>query len=142
MNKIILIGHLARDIELRYTPTGIAVGNSSIAVNTNYKDKNGEKKQEACFIEISAFGKSAEIMNQYLSKGKKVLVEGRLKFDMWEKDGTKHSKHSVLVESFEFLESKEKDDSENSYSAPTPQAPREQKPEQQALEIDDDSIPF
>lgn len=141
MNKVILIGHLTRDIELRYTPAGVAVGNSSIAVNTNYKDKNGEKKQEACFIEISAFGKSAEIMNQYLSKGKKVLVEGRLKFDMWEKDGTKHSKHSVLIESFEFLEAK--GDSENSYSAPTAQAPRERKPApQQDLEIDDDSIPF
>lgn len=107
MNKIILIGHLARDIEIRYLPTGTAVAKTNIAVNTNYKDKNGEKKQEVLFIDLDIFGRSAEIFNQYLHKGSKVLVEGRLKLDTWEKDGVKHYKHSVLVEKFEFLETRD-----------------------------------
>ena len=79
-NKIVLVGHLTRDIELRYTQGGAAIGGCGIAVTRKYT-LNGEKREETCFIDITFFGKQAEIANQYLNKGSKVLIEGRLKFD-------------------------------------------------------------
>ena len=81
-NKIVLVGNLTKDIDLRYTQGGAAIGNSAIAVTRKYT-LNGEKREETCFIDITFFGKQAEIANQYLSKGSKLLVEGRLKFDQW-----------------------------------------------------------
>ena len=81
-NKVVLVGNLTRDIELRYTTSGVAIGNSSIAV-TRKITSNGERRDETSFIDISFFGKSAEIANQYLNKGSKLLIEGRLKFDQW-----------------------------------------------------------
>lgn len=102
-NKIVLVGHLTRDIELRYTQGGAAVGSSGIAVTRKYT-LNGEKREETCFIDITFFGKQAEIANQYLSKGSKLLVEGRLKFEQWtDNNGNNHSKHSISVENMEML---------------------------------------
>ena len=102
-NKVVLVGNLTRDIELRYTTSGSAIGNSGIAVTRKF-NTNGEKREETCFIDISFFGKSAEIANQYLSKGSKLLVEGRLKFDQWtDNNGQNRSKHSIAVESMEML---------------------------------------
>ena len=104
-NKVILVGNLTRDIELKYSQGGTAIANTAIATSHKYTS-NGEKKEEVCFIDISFFGRSAEIANRYLHKGSKVLVEGRLQFQQWEKDGQKHSKHSVLVETMQMLDSK------------------------------------
>lgn len=102
-NKVVLVGNLTRDIELRYTTTGSAIGNSAIAVTRKF-NANGEKREETCFIDITFFGKQAEIANQYLSKGSKVLVEGRLKFDQWaDNNGQNRSKHTVSVENMEML---------------------------------------
>ncbi|QCD52905.1 single-stranded DNA-binding protein [Campylobacter sp. RM16192] len=102
-NKVVLVGNLTRDIELRYTTAGAAIGNSSIAVTRKFT-ANGEKREETCFIDITFFGKQAEIANQYLSKGSKLLVEGRLKFDQWtDNNGQNRSKHSVSVENMEML---------------------------------------
>jgi len=102
-NKVVLVGNLTRDIELRYTTSGVAIGNSSIAV-TRKITSNGERRDETCFIDISFFGKSAEIANQYLNKGSKLLIEGRLKFDQWtDNNGQNRSKHSIAVESMEML---------------------------------------
>lgn len=102
-NKVVLLGNLTRDIELRYTTTGSAIGNSGIAVTRRFT-VNNEKREETCFIDISFFGKQAEIANQYLSKGSKVLVEGRLKFDQWtDNNGQNRSKHSISVENMEML---------------------------------------
>ncbi|MBE2984804.1 single-stranded DNA-binding protein [Campylobacter sp. RM9344] len=102
-NKVVLVGNLTRDIELRYTTSGSAIGNSGIAVTRRFT-ANGEKREETCFIDISFFGKSAEIANQYLSKGSKILVEGRLKFDQWtDNNGQNRSKHSISVENMEML---------------------------------------
>ncbi|MBR8461996.1 single-stranded DNA-binding protein [Campylobacter sp. faydin G-24] len=104
-NKVVLIGNLTRDIELRYTTNGAAIGNSSIAVTRRFTT-NGEKREETCFIDITFFGKQAEIANQYLSKGSKLLVEGRLKFDQWQdNNGQNRSKHTVSVENMEMLSS-------------------------------------
>ena len=102
-NKIVLVGHLTRDIELRYTQSGAAIGSSGIAVTRKFS-VNGEKREETCFIDITFFGKQAEIANQYLSKGSKLLVEGRLKFDQWtDNNGQTRSKHTVAVENMEML---------------------------------------
>ena len=102
-NKIVLVGHLTRDIELRYTQSGAAIGSSGIAVTRKYT-LNGEKREETCFIDITFFGKQAEIANQYLSKGSKLLVEGRLKFNQWtDNNGNNRSKHTVAVENMTIL---------------------------------------
>ena len=102
-NRIVLVGHLTRDIELRYTQSGAAIGSSGIAVTRKFS-VNGEKREETCFIDITFFGKHAEIANQYLSKGSKLLVEGRLKFDQWtDSNGQNRSKHTVAVENMEML---------------------------------------
>lgn len=106
-NKIIIVGHLTRDIELRYTQSGAAIGKSAIAATHKFTI-NGEKKEDTCFIDISFFGKGAEIANQYLRKGSKLLIEGRLKFEQWtDQNGQNRSKHSISVESMEMLGSKE-----------------------------------
>lgn len=102
-NKVVLVGNLTRDIELRYTTTGSAIGNTGIAVTRKFS-VNGEKREETCFIDITFFGKQAEIANQYLNKGSKVLVEGRLKFDQWtDNNGQNRSKHSITIENMEML---------------------------------------
>ena len=98
-----MIGHLARDIELRYTQSQMAIGKTAIVVTRKYT-LNGEKREETCFIDLTFFGKQAEIANQYLGKGSKLLVEGRLKFDQWtDNNGQNRSKHTVAVESMEML---------------------------------------
>lgn len=103
-NKVILVGNLTKDIELRYPNAGSAIGSTSIAVTRKYNTQSGEKREETCFIDISFFGRSAEIANQYLSKGSKVLIEGRLKFDQWsDNNGNNRSKHSIFVENMEML---------------------------------------
>ena len=102
-NKVVIVGNLTRDIELRYTPSGAAIGKSAIAATHKFTI-NGEKKEDACFIDISFFGKGAEIANQYLRKGSKLLIEGRLKFEQWmDQNGQNRSKHSIAVESMEML---------------------------------------
>jgi len=112
-----LIGNLTRDIELRYTPSGQAIAKLGLAVSRNWRDKNsGEMRQETMFIDCDVFGRSAEVANQYLSKGKRVLIEGRLKLDQWEDNqtGQKRSKHSVVVENFQFIEPKAEGNNQNS----------------------------
>ena len=102
-NRVVLVGHLTRDIDLRYTQGGAAIGSSGIAVTRKFS-VNGEKREETCFIDITFFGKQAETANQYLSKGSKLLVEGRLKFDQWtDSNGQNRSKHTVAVENMEML---------------------------------------
>ena len=109
-NKVIMAGNLTRDIEIRYLPNGSAVSNTAIATSRKFTAQNGEKKEEVCFIDITFFGRSAEIANQYLRRGSKVLVEGRLSFDQWnDQQGQKRSKHSIVVEAMQMLDSKESD---------------------------------
>jgi len=103
-----LMGNLTRDPELRFTPNNnTAVAQIGLAINHQWKDPQGEKKEEVTFIDCEAWGKTAEVLNQYLRKGKPVYVEGRLKLDQWEdKDGNKRSKLKVVIESFQFIDSK------------------------------------
>ena len=105
-NKVVLVGNLTRDIELRYLQSGTAIGKCGIAVTRKYSGANGERKEETCFIDIDFFGRTAEVANQYLHKGSKVLIEGRLKFDQWQdQNGQNRSKHSISVENMEMLNS-------------------------------------
>lgn len=107
-NKVIFQANLTREVELRYTQGGTAMAKFGIAVNDSWKDQNtGEKREEVMYIDANVFGRSAEICNQYLHKGSKVLIEGKLKLESWQdQTGQKRSKHSVSVESFQFLDSR------------------------------------
>lgn len=110
MNKVILIGNLTKNIDLKYLTTGVAVGESSIAINQVYKKQDGTKVQDTCFIDIVMYGRSAEISNQYLKKGSKLCIEGKLNFQQWsDQNGNKRSKHIVSVEKVEFLDTKSDD---------------------------------
>ena len=106
-NKVLLMGRLTRDIELRYTPSNQAVANIGLAVNHRWRSKEGEQKEEVTFVDCEVWGRQAEVMSQYLSKGRPVFVEGRLKLDQWQdKDGGNRSKLKVVVESFQFIDSR------------------------------------
>jgi single-strand DNA-binding protein len=106
LNKIMLIGNLTRDPQLSYLPSQTAVVEFGIATNRKWKSQDGQQREETCFIDCQAFGRQAENINKYLSKGRPVFIEGRLKFDTWTgQDGTKRSKHRVTVENFQFLPS-------------------------------------
>jgi single-strand DNA-binding protein len=103
-NKVLLIGNLTRDPQLSYLPSQTAVVDFGLAVNRRWKGQDGENKEETCFVDCRAFGRPAETINKYLSKGRQVFVEGRLTFDQWtSQDGTKRSRHRVTVENFQFL---------------------------------------
>ncbi len=106
-NKVVLVGNLTRDVEIRYSQSGSAIGNVGIATSRKWKSATGEQKDEVMFIDLTFFGRTAEIANQYLRKGSKVLVDGRLVFQQWTaQDGSKRSKHAVTVESLQMLDSK------------------------------------
>jgi single-strand DNA-binding protein len=145
-NRVILAGNLTRDPELRYTPKGTAVARIGLAVNRTYTTETGEKKEEVTFVDIDAWGRQAEVISQYLKKGRPILVEGRLKLDQWEDKNThqKQSKLKVVLESFSFLDSRGADGASPARSAPAaaaPAAPAESgEPEPAAVEEDD--VPF
>ena len=102
-----MIGNLTRDIELKYIPSGAAIAKGAIATSHKYKTQTGEQKEEVCFLDFNVFGKQAEVLNQYVRKGSKVMLEGRLVFEQWTaQDGSNRSRHSLRVENFKFLDSK------------------------------------
>ena len=105
-NRVILVGNLTRDPELRYIPSGTAVSDIGLAVNDRIK-RGDQWVEEPVFVDITLWGRTAEIANEYLSKGSPVLVEGRLKLDRWEKDGQKHSKLKVIGERLQMLGARE-----------------------------------
>ena len=156
-NKIILAGNLTRDVEVRYTQGGSAIGNTAIATSRKFKSQTGEQKEEVLFVDLTFFGRTAEIANQYLRKGSKVLVDGRLKLDQWTaQDGTKRSKHSVTVENLQMLGSKDEAQGggyndrpeEDNYSQPAPTSTPQAAPQQAQtsnipeIDINEDEIPF
>ena len=108
-NKVILMGNLTRDPELRYTPKGSAVAKLGLAVNRVWRDAEGQQQDETTFVDVDAFGKQAETLGQYMQKGRPILVEGRLKLDQWEdkNDGSKRSKHVVVIDNFQFIDSRD-----------------------------------
>ena len=106
-NKLIIARNLTRDIEIKYTQSGAAIANTAVASTRKFKAQTGEQKEEVLFVDVTFFGRTAEIANQYLRKGSKVLLDGRLKLDQWTaQDGTKRSKHSITVENLQMLDTK------------------------------------
>jgi single-strand DNA-binding protein len=107
-NKVILAGNLTRDPELRYTPKGVAIAKLGLAINRSWKNEAGETKEEVTFVDVDSFGRQAEVIAQYLKKGRPVLIEGRLRLDQWDdkQTGQKRSKLGVVLESFSFIDSK------------------------------------
>ena len=154
-NKVILVGNLTRDIELRYSQSGMGIANTAIATSRKFTT-NGEKKEEVCFVDITFFARSAEVANQYLRKGSKILVEGRLNFDQWvDANEQKRSKHGVVVETMQMLDSKTQGDNQQQAQPQQRQAPQVeyQNPQGQQVAppqrqmpqqppVDDSEIPF
>ncbi len=101
-NRVILVGNLTRDVELRYTPGGTAVTDIGLAVNERVK-KNDEWVDEVNFFDVTLWGRTAEVVSEYLSKGSPILIEGRLKYDTWEQDGQKRSKVKIVGERMQML---------------------------------------
>lgn len=102
-NRVMLMGNLTRDIELRYTPGGLAVSEFGLAVNERRKQSDGQWVDDVNFFDITLFGRTAEVASEYLSKGSPVFIEGRLKYDTWEKDGQKRSKVKIIGERMQMI---------------------------------------
>lgn len=148
-NKVILAGNLTRDPELRYTPKGVAIAKIGLAINRTWKTETGETKEEVTFVDVDAFGRQAEVIGQYMKKGRPFLVEGRLKLDQWDdkQTGQKRSRLGVVLESFSFIDS-----NRGEAGGPTGEAPRSrpaasaQKPPSAEGDTppppEDDDVPF
>ena len=107
-NKVILMGNLTRDPEVKYTSGGTAIAKLGMAINRTWTNKEGQKQEETTFVDVDAFGRQAEVIRQYLKKGRPVMIEGRLKLDQWDdkQTGQKRSKLGVTLEGFQFLDSR------------------------------------
>ncbi len=145
-NKVILLGNLTRDPEVRYTPKGSAVADLGIAVNRQYTLENGEKREEVTFVDVTFWGRTAEVAGEYLKKGRPVFIEGRLQLDTWDdkQSGQKRSKLKVIGETMQMLGSRggaadtgDEGDRPSRSAKPTA-APKPPGPS----EPDDDEIPF
>jgi len=144
-NKVLLMGNLTRDPELRYTPKGTAVAQLGLAVNRQWKSETGETKEEVTFVDIDAFGRQAEVIGQYLKKGRPIFIEGRLKLDTWDDKQTnqKRSKLKIVLESFQFLDGGRPEGSGAGAPARRPAAAADSAPaaEPEPPPVDDD-VPF
>lgn len=150
-NKVILVGNLTRDPEVRYTPKGSAVCDLGLAVNRNYSLENGEKREEVTFVDVVLWARLAEIAGEYLKKGRPVLIEGRLQLDSWDdkQSGQKRSKLRVVGETMQLLGSRSGgggDSDENMSGSSERPASRSRTsappPRSAPSEPDDDEIPF
>jgi single-strand DNA-binding protein len=149
-NKVILIGNLTRDPELRYTPKGTAIAKIGLAINRTWKTETGETKEEVTFVDIDAFGRQAETLGQYMKKGRPIMIEGRLKLDTWDDKQTnqKRSRLGVVMETFQFLDFNK---SAEGMGAPLPPKSRqpqsagseaEPPPPDAAASPEEDDVPF
>lgn len=149
-NKVILVGNLTRDPEVRYTPKGVAIAKVGLAINRVWKTETGEQREETTFVDIDVFGRTAEIVGQYLRKGSPALFEGRLRLDTWEdkQSGQKRSKLTVVAETVQLLGSRQQ--GEVSPASQTNQAtqqtpivqPNNVPPNSEAAPPEEDDVPF
>jgi len=142
-NKVFLMGNLTRDVELRYVSSDRAVGNLGIAVNRRFRTQAGENREETTFVDCEVWGRTAEVMNQHLSKGRPVFIEGRLKLDQWQdQSGGNRSKLKVVIENFQFIDPPGGGDAggspRRSQSAPAAQSASADQHEP----LNEDDIPF
>lgn len=106
-NKVIMMGNMTRDPQLSYLPSQTPVVEFGLATNRKWRDRDGQDREEVCFIDCRAYGKTAEVISKYCSKGRPIMIEGRLTLDQWEaQDGSKRSKHRITIESFTFVDSR------------------------------------
>jgi single-strand DNA-binding protein len=144
------MGNLTKDPEVRYTPSGTAVGDLRMAINRRYKTPDGQNRDETCFVGVTVWSRQAEACAERLSKGDPLLVEGRLKYDEWEKEGQRHSRLSVVAERVQFLKpGRDQPDAESPPEKPPVEKPPPEKPpvekpaaEPPAESGDDDNLPF
>ena len=158
-NRVILVGNLTRDPQLRYTPSQVAVCDFGLAVNRTWTDKSGQKREEVCFVDCTAWARSAETLAKYMTKGRQLLVEGRLTYQTWDgPDGKKRSKLFVTVDNFQFLgdrgqggggsRARPADAQAQPQPQPQPQQAAGEEPQAGATDYDfnqdveDDTIPF
>ena len=139
LNRVLLIGNLTKDPELRYTPSGTAVANLRLAVNSNFKDQAGQRKEEVCFVTIVVWSKQAELCNQYLKKGRSVFIEGRLIYRSWEAEGKTRSTMEVRADRVQFLGSPQ--GGQRGAESPSPE-PRIEEAEPETAEGVDADVPF
>lgn len=149
LNRVLLIGNLTRDPDVRYTPKGTAVTEIALAVNRIYSGEDGEKKEETTFVDVTLWARQAEIAGQYLKKGRPVFVEGRLQLDSWDdkQTGQKRSRLRVVAENLQFLGGRQ--EGEGSVSTATPRRtpgtsapPVRPEPRDPDLDAEPDDIPF
>ena len=147
-NKVILVGNLTRDPELRYTPKGMAIAKVGLAVNRAWTSESGEKKEEVTFVDVDIFGRTAENVAQYMKKGRPILIEGRLRLDQWDdkQTGQKRSKLGVVGEVVQFLGSPTGGGNEGGGEAPrrpaAPSAPAPSPAAEPDMPPPDDDVPF
>lgn len=138
-NRVLLMGNLTRNPEIRYTPSGTAVADLGLAVNENFKNKAGETVEQTCFVDVVVWGRQAETSSEYLHKGSPVFVEGRLQLDQWEnQQGEKRSKLRVRADRVQFLGSPGK----NTEFSAAPSDPKDNRQAPDNPADDDDDVPF
>jgi single-strand DNA-binding protein len=149
LNRVLLIGNLTRDPEIRYTPKGTPVTEIALAVNRVYSGEDGEKKEETTFVDVTLWARQAEIAVQYLKKGRPVFIEGRLQLDSWDdkQTGQKRSRLRVVAENLQLLGSRQEGEGSASTSAPrrtpsTAAPPVRPEPRDPDLDAEPDDIPF
>jgi len=151
LNRVLLIGNLTRDPEIRYTPKGTAVADIALAVNRVFTGEDGEKREEVTYVDVVVWSRLAEIAEQYLKKGRPVFIEGRLQLDSWDdkQTGQKRSRLRVVAENLQMLGSRGEGDSSGPSGSPpaarrsaSPPAPRPNPPRDPDLDTEPDDIPF
>jgi single-strand DNA-binding protein len=151
LNRVLLIGNLTRDPEIRYTPKGTAVADIALAVNRVFTGEDGEKREEVTYVDVVVWSRLAEIAEQYLKKGRPVFIEGRLQLDSWDdkQTGQKRSRLRVVAENLQMLGSRGEGDSSGASGSPpaarrsaSPPAPRPNPPRDPDLDTEPDDIPF
>lgn len=131
LNKVFLIGNLTKDPELRYTPSGAGIVEFSMAINREWQAPDGEKKKEVCYVQVVMFGKRAEVINEYFSKGNPIFIQGRLQFSQWEtKESQKRNALKVVAEDFQFI------------GGNTKQGGSQSNEEGDSNDVPEDEIPF
>ena len=142
LNRVLLIGNLTKDPELRYTPSGTPVANLRLAVNSSFKDQSGQRKEETCFITVVVWARQGEICHQYLKKGRAIFVEGRLIYRSWEAEGKTRSIMEVRADRVQFLGAPGGARPTTDADAAPPE-PRAEEPEPEALQSGADAdVPF
>jgi single-strand DNA-binding protein len=146
-NKVILMGNLTRDPEMRVTPNGHTICKLGLAVSRTFSTRDGERREETTFVDIDAFGKQAEVIAKYMRKGRPIMVEGRLKLDQWESnEGQKRSKLGVILENFQFVGGPREDGEGGGYEQSSPPARDSNAaapaPKAEAPDALDEDVPF